>query len=184
MSSKPLLIAKDVILRPMVLADSEKILKYRSNKIVNQFQGWIPCSLEEVEDFIENKISCEINKENTWYQFVILTKAENELIGDLGIHFISSQNKLVEIGITIDEKYQRRGYASEALKRVINFLFNDLGKHRIICSIDPRNTKSEALVKRLGFRKEAHFKKGLFLFNEWVDDMIYALLNEEWEDTS
>lgn len=69
------------------------------------------------------------------------------------------------------------------MKTAINFLFRELGKHRIICSVDPRNLKSEALLKRLGFRKEAHFKKSLFLFNEWVDDMIYALLSEEWEIT-
>jgi RimJ/RimL family protein N-acetyltransferase len=165
----------------MTKAYSKEIFNYRSNKIVNQFQGWIPNTIEDVNDFIDNRISTEIDKENTWFQFVILTKADNEIIGDLGIHFISTRDQLAELGITIDQKHQRKGYATETLKGAINFLFKYLGKHRIVCSIDPRNTVSAAVFKRLGFRKEAHFKKSIFLFNEWVDDVIYALLEEDWK---
>jgi RimJ/RimL family protein N-acetyltransferase len=148
---------------------------------VNRFQGWIPYTIEDVKDFIENRISSQIDQEDSWFQFVILTRVENQIIGDIGMHFISKENRLVELGVTIAQKYQGKGYATETMIGAINFLFKELGKHRIICSIDPRNLKSEALVKRLGFRKEAHFKKSLFLWNEWVDDMIYALLNEEWK---
>ena len=177
---KKSLFTERLLIRPMVKSDADKIFKYKSNKNVNQFQGWIPNTIEDVIEFIDNRITNEMDKEGTWFQFVILTKTENEIIGDIGMHFISTLNKLAELGITIDVKYQGKGFAAEAMKASINFLFRELGKHRIICSIDPKNTKSEALLKRLGFRKEAHFKKSLFLFNEWVDDVIYALLNEEW----
>ena len=174
------LFTERLIIRPMFKSDADKIFKYKSNKNANQFQGWIPNTVEDVTEFIDKRISSEMDKEGTWFQFVILTKIENEIIGDIGMHFISNLNKLAELGITIDIKFQGKGFAAEAMNAAINFLFRELGKHRIICSLDPRNLKSEALVKRLGFRKEGHFKKSLFLHNEWVDDVIYALLNEEW----
>ena len=60
-------------------------------------------------------------------------------------------------------------------------LIFDLKKHRITASIDPRNTSSIRLIERLGFRKEAHFKQSLFFHGEWVDDLIYAMLAEEWK---
>jgi len=78
----------------MAQSDSKEIFSYRSNKIVNRFQGWIPNSIEDVEDFIENRISSQINQENSWFQFVILTKDENQIIGDIGMHFISKDNKV------------------------------------------------------------------------------------------
>lgn len=53
-------------------------------------------------------------------------------------------------------------------------------KHRIVVSVDPRNTASLRLIERIGFRKEAHFKKSYYLRGEWVDDIIYAKLKEEW----
>lgn len=55
-------------------------------------------------------------------------------------------------------------------------MFNELEKHRIITSIDPENINSIELVKRIGFRKEAHFIESLYINGKWVDDVIFALL--------
>ncbi len=63
---------------------------------------------------------------------------------------------------------------------MINYLFNDLNKQRITCSIDPLNQASIKMVERLGFRKEAHFKQSILIDGEWYDDMVYAILKEEW----
>lgn len=87
-----------------------------------------------------------------------------------------------EIGCTLNKDYQGQGYATEALKGMVRFLFGTLNKHRIIASVDPRNTGSIRLIERLGFRKEAHFKESYYLRGEWVDDVIYAKLKAEWVD--
>jgi len=63
---------------------------------------------------------------------------------------------------------------------VIDYLFNDLNKHRIIASIDPNNTNSIRLVERIGFRKEAHFVESLLINGKWADDLIYALIEKDW----
>ena len=63
---------------------------------------------------------------------------------------------------------------------MVDFLFGTLNKHRVIASIDPRNSASIRLIERLGFRKEAHLKKSYYLHEEWVDDIIYAKLKTEW----
>ena len=73
-----------------------------------------------------------------------------------------------------------KGYATEALRAMVDYLFANLGKHRIVASVDPRNTPSIRLIERLGFRKEAHFKESYYLRGEWVDDIIYAMLRTEW----
>ncbi|MDP2889948.1 MAG: GNAT family protein, partial [Bacteroidota bacterium] len=68
-----------------------------------------------------------------------------------------------------------------AVKRVIDCLFKELSKHRIIASIDPDNKNSIRLVERIGFRKEAHFVESLWVNGKWVDDLIYALIEKDWE---
>ena len=125
------------------------------------------------------KISSEINIADTWFQFVIIDIIENDIIGDLGIHFLDDEQ--VEIGCTLEKKQHRKGYATEALKTVMDYLFNELNKHRIIGSIDPQNISSIRLVESLGFRKEAHFKESLLIYGEWVDDVVYAILKKEWK---
>ena len=168
-----------LILRTIEEKDAKAILKYRSDLITNQYQGWIPKSLDDVHNFI-NKVSPKIDIIDTWYQFVIIKKENNELIGDIGIHFLDTDKKQVEIGCTLDKNQQGKGYATEVLKETISYLINELNKHRIVTSIDPRNIKSIALVERLGFRKEAHFKESILINGEWVDDLVYAILKDEW----
>ena len=161
------------------MADTNAIFAYRSDVETNKYQGWFPKSIKDVEAFIR-KVSKRMNEPKTWFQFVILEKASLKIIGDIGIHFFDEDNKQVEMGCTLNKNHQGRGYATESLSRVIDYLFNELNKHRIITSIDPDNVSSIRLVERIGFRKEAHFVESLLIEGRWVDDLIYALLEKDW----
>jgi RimJ/RimL family protein N-acetyltransferase len=173
-----------LLLRPLNLADAETVLKYRSDATANQYQGWIPKTIDDVHVFIRDRVSPAIDLVGTWYQFVMIKKESGELVGDIGIHFLDADRKQAELGYTLDKNQQGKGYATEALVKIINYLFNELNKRRIVTSIDPRNIKSIALVKRLGFRKEAHFKESILQNGEWVDDLVYAILKDEWIEKS
>ncbi len=172
---------KRLLFRPISLEDKSEIFKYRSDAETNKYQGWIPKSIHDVKIFID-KISNQINEPETWFQFVIIERETQKIIGDLGIHFFDSENKQAEIGCTLNKDFQNKGYATESLKRVIDFLFKDLKKHRIITSVDPDNKNSIRLVERIGFRKEAHFVESILINGEWVDDLIYALIEKDWKN--
>jgi RimJ/RimL family protein N-acetyltransferase len=172
---------KRLIIRPIKLEDKNEVFEYRSDREINKYQGWIPTTLIDVEMFI-GKISKQINEPKTWFQFIIIEKETQKIIGDLGIHFFDNENKQVEIGCTLNKNFQNKGYATESLKRVIDYLFKELSKHRIIASIDPENKNSIQLVERIGFRKEAHFVESLFINEKWVDDLIFAMIEKDWEN--
>lgn len=174
------LLTKRLLLRPVKLADKEAIFEYRSDAEANQYQGFVPETIEEVEKFIQ-QTSREINLPETWFQFVMIEKETEKIIGDVGIHFLDKENKQIELGCTLHKDHQRKGFATEALKKLINYCFHELQKHRIITSIDPDNKSSIKLVERLGFRKEAHFVESLFINGQWTDDMVYALLQKDWK---
>lgn len=174
------IISSRLFLRPIQMKDANPIFLYRSDAFVNQYQGWIPKTIDDVHGFINNNVSKEINLQGTWFQFVIIKKDDNKLIGDIGVHFLHSDAFQVELGCTLHQKYHGNGYAFEAMSATINYLFDELGKQRLIASIDPRNGQSIQLFERLGFRKEAHFKQSFLMNGEWVDDLVFALLQDEW----
>ncbi len=159
--------------------DAEAIYSYRSDAFENRYQGWFPESVEEVRDYIIN-MPRTFEAANTCFQFAIIRTNDNQLIGDMGIVFTNHNNMQGEIGCTLHKDFQGNGYATEALRAMVNFLFVGLNKHRVVASVDPRNTASIGLIERLGFRKEAHHKESYYLRGEWVDDIIYALLKHEW----
>lgn len=174
---------KRLVLRPVSGQDKSALFAYRSDKATNRYQGWIPENEEEAAAFIA-KVAKEMNVPGSWFQFVIEEKGQQHIIGDLGIRFPEDDIYQAEVGCTLSKDYHHCGYAFEALSRVIDFVFEELQKHRIFTSIDPANTGAIRLVERLGFRKEAHFRKSLLLNGVWVDDVVYALLEEEWEVTA
>lgn len=172
-----------LIIKPISIENKNAVFEYRSDGETNRYQGWIPKTIDDVVTFI-NKTAKQIDLPETWFQLVIQEKETLKIIGDIGIHFFGKENKQVEIGCTLHKNFQHKGYATESLKRVIEYLFNELDKHRIITSIDPENISSIELVKRIGFRKEAHFVESLYINGKWVDDVIFALLKKDYFNTN
>ena len=165
-------------IRALELKDKEAFFTYRNLPEVIQFQSWEPSSIEEIEAFINRNLAVTPNTPDTWLQLGICLRG-GPLIGDIGLHFLEDGAQM-EIGYTLTPVYQGQGYASEAVKAVVDYLFLTLKKHRITASVDPENQKSINLLKKLGFRQEAHFIKGILIRGEWCDDVVFAILDEEW----
>ncbi len=159
--------------------DKEVFFAYRSLPEVYLYQSWKPSSIDEVEEFINKNKAIQPNTKNTWMQLGIHLKG-GVLIGDVGIHFLEDEAQ-VEIGYTLSPAHQGCGYAQEAVKAVIDYLFLTLKKHRITASVDPENAKSINLLKKLGFRQEAYFTKSQLIRGEWCDDVVFVVLEEEWK---
>ncbi len=100
------------------------------------------------------------------------------LIGDCG--FCRTDAEQTEIGYTISPDFQRQGFGAETVRGLVNYLFAEFDVHRITASTDPDNMPSMALLEKVGFRKEGCFRKSIKIRGEWKDDLLYALLREEW----
>jgi len=61
-----------------------------------------------------------------------------------------------------------------------DYLFDALGKHRDYAAVDPRNAPSIRLLDCLGMRREEHFRESLWDKGEWCDDLVFAILEDEW----
>lgn len=172
-----------MVIRTALPEDAPAIYAYRSDHEANKYQGWFPESEKEVRDYILS-MPAHLNAPDTCYQIALLRRSDSTLIGDMGIVFTSHANKQADLGCTLDKRYHGKGYAAEAMRAMLNYLFIDLDKHRIVASIDPRNAPSVRLVERLGFTKEAYFRESYYNRGEWTDDLLYAMLQREWPTKS
>lgn len=168
-----------LIIKGLAVQDKEIFFAYRSLPEVYVYQSWKPSGIDEVEEFINKNKAIQPNTKNTWMQLGIY-HSNSTLIGDIGVHFLDDEAQ-VEIGYTLSPAHQGCGYAQEAVKAVIDYLFLNLRKHRITASVDPDNAKSINLLKKLEFRQEAYFNKSQLISGKWCDDVVYAVLEEEWK---
>jgi RimJ/RimL family protein N-acetyltransferase len=167
-------------IRALCLDDAETIYSYRSLPQIYRYQSWVPKSALEVAQYITKSNADGCNIAGTWFQLGLHLQSNDQLIGDVGLHFLSPDNEQTEIGFTVSPGHQRMGYAYEAVTAIMAYLFNTMGKHRIVASVDPNNKASISLLEKLGMRKEGVFKKSVNIRGVWEDDIFYAILEEEW----
>jgi RimJ/RimL family protein N-acetyltransferase len=170
-----------LVLRRPVQSDAPAMFAYRSDAAHCWCQTWEPTRLEEVEESITQKTALEPDTPDAWFRLAITLQESGALIGDCGLHFPSSMPQQAEIGITLAPAYLGKGYAAEALGAVLEYLFIALDKHRVFAGTDPANRPAIALLERCGLRREAHFKQSLWFKGRWADDLIYAILQSEWQ---
>ena len=169
-----------LLIQPLTYADAKVIIRIRSIPEVSRYQGWEPKEVKEIHSLVDKMNDCGLLAPGQWFQFTITEKETQRLIGDCGIHPVASDRRQVEIGVTIDPQFQKMGYATEAIHSLLDFLFKQTDTHRASASIDPRNEPSIRLFEKLRFWKEAHLVESLWFKDEWVDDLIMAILRKEW----
>ena len=178
---EPEILTQRLSLSRLTASDAPAMYGYRCDPEVCRYQSFEPGSIEDVENFIACLRFNVFDTPGLWFQFAIRIKETGLLIGDLGTHFLGEDPRQAEIGFTLAPAYQRRGYATEAVSSILSYLFGPLHKHRVFASVDPRNAPSIALLERVGMRREAHFRESLWIKGEWVDDMVFGILESEWK---
>ncbi len=88
----------------------------------------------------------------------------------------------ITIGYAIQPSEHGKGYGTEALQLMVDYLFLAKGIHRIQASTDPENTASQRILEKAGFVKEGISRKSSFVRGEWRDEYRYSLLREEWKE--
>ena len=89
-------------------------------------------------------------------------------------------HQTLEIGYIFAPAMGGRGYATEAVRALVDLAFGPIGARRIIARVDARNRPSSALLERLGFRLEAHLVENEWFKGELSSELDYALLSREW----
>jgi RimJ/RimL family protein N-acetyltransferase len=171
-----------VLLRRFQLADVAEFVAYRTCAEVARFQSWdAPYPREEGERTIRQMMTEDPDTAGEWFQFAVALRPAGQLIGDCAARPHADDPRQCEIGFTIAPGYQGRGYATEAARLLVGYLFGPRGKHRITASCDARNAASAAVLERLGMRREGHLRESTWAKGEWTDDLLYGLLDHEWQ---
>lgn len=162
-------------------SDAEAFADYRSDPAVARYQGWdAPYPLEQASRFVSAMATEPADVPGEWLQIAVALAADGVLVGDCAFASQVQEPRTVEIGFTIAPEHQGRGYAREAVSSLLRYLFEHLGKHRVIASCDPRNAPSVKVLEALGLRREGHMLESTWAKGEWADDLLFAILRREW----
>jgi len=149
-----------------------------------QLVEWIndPAFYGEYEPLLQvTKLELEkeydkLPSEEKW--FIIETK-DGTRVGGMS-HFL--EGPLMEIGYDLIPRERGKGYGTEAVKLLSDYLFLSKDIVRIQAQTDPRNVASKRVLEKAGFTIEGILRKSLFVRGEWRDRALYSILREEWKE--
>lgn len=175
-----------LILRSPTPKDIGNLIEGMNNLNVSRYLAKVsyPYTIEDAKWWI-NHVQSEHKKrtKREGYSFNIELKDEKKLIGGCGLHKLDRFNESVEIGYWLNENYWRKGIATEACSKLIDFVFKDLKLNRITLYAYVDNEASNALARKLGFSYEGclrdyHKAKST---GKIQDANVYGLLKTDWK---
>jgi ribosomal-protein-serine acetyltransferase len=105
---------------------------------------------------------------------------EGRLAGVLGQHYVDSLNRRTEIGYWLDAAHQGRGIVTRATARLVDYAYREQDCNRVILQCAVGNLKSRAVAERLGFVQEGILREAEWLYDHYVDLVVYSMLKRTW----
>jgi ribosomal-protein-alanine N-acetyltransferase len=171
-----------LVLREPVDADARAVMEYRARN-EPRFARWEP---DFVDDIVHHRGWVADRRAESaagrGRSFLAWDRAAPEDLVALVNLYAIRRGPLWNaiLGYSVDGDYEGRGYAREAVEAAIEYAFGALNLHRIIANYDPRNERSGALLRRLGFVVEGYARDMLYLRGRWRDHVMTALVNPAW----
>jgi ribosomal-protein-alanine N-acetyltransferase len=140
-------------------------------------------NLNESGESLIKSIEEANSEDRKLYFFRIENRNTKEYIGEIGYTVAQETplGKIVGMGYFIKEKHWKKGYATEALKRVIEYAFEDNNVYRISTGCIKENKGSEKVMIKCGMTKETEYKKYQLHEDKLKDRVEYRLIKHEWK---
>ena len=105
---------------------------------------------------------------------------DGEFAGSIGCHPIDWANRTCSIGYWIEERHQGKGIITRCCAALLDYLFDELGLHRVVIQCGTGNQRSCAIPQRLGFTREGVAREAEWVNDRWVDLVCWGMLEEDW----
>ena len=168
-----------IYLRPLQEADAQSFLDNTKDEEIRYMTGTKSSfTLEQIQQHIGN---CE--KDATRYDFAICLISNNNLIGELSISEIDTDNSKAGFRISMfGTKLTGKGFGTEATKLVLKFVFEELNLNRLQLEVFSHNKRGIRAYEKSGFKKEGVLRDSLYYNGQFSDEIIMSILKREYEE--
>ena len=170
-----------LILRPFTRGDVDDVFAYRSREDVCAYLFDEPMSRETCAEAVQARVGqVAFTTEGDKVVLGVTVRGTPRILGEVSLIWRSDEFRQGELGYIFHPDAHGKGYATEASRALLGFGFETAGFHRIFARCDARNLASSKVMERLGMRQEAHFREHAMVKGQWDEELIYAMLEDEW----
>jgi ribosomal-protein-alanine N-acetyltransferase len=169
-----------LLLREIGDHDAPAVHSYASDADVVRYLDWGPNTPEDTERFLAMARTARDAVPRMAYHLAVVLKASGGLVGGCRIEVRNAVHGTGDVGYVVDRQHWGQGYATEAIRALIDFGFRRLALHRIWATCDVENHASARVLEKLGMRREGLLRHNVRRTGEWRDSYLYAIIEPEW----
>ena len=137
-------------LRRSLPEDAEAISVYRSDPEVHRYQGWERTDPDHIRAEILEMAGRMPGESGGWVQFTVEERPSGGLVGDVGLSPAEGEPGVIRIGYTIAPAFQGKGYATEAVRGLVDYAFDVLGAEVVRAHASAENVPSIRVAEKVG----------------------------------
>jgi len=165
-------------LRRWKTEDAVSLARHANNRNISRFlrDGFpYPYTLRDAESWIEMILKADSN-------LVYAIEVNNEACGGIGLHALKDVYRFnAELGYWLSEQHWGRGIMTEAIRLLTDHAFRNHHWERIFAGVFSNNQSSMRVLEKCGFKKEAVHYGAVNKENQFLDEVVYALLKSNWK---
>ncbi|MGN1201490.1 MAG: GNAT family N-acetyltransferase [Candidatus Caccovivens sp.] len=167
---------KRLVLRYFEMTDCEDVTKFCQDEMMTKYLPLpSPYHLSDAESWISGQK--ERREKGTTYDFAIIDKETNKLIGSISL-MINKSNNFAEIGYWLAPAHWRKGLTTEACKKIIEFAFDNLKLHKVFAKHYIENPASGKVMEKSGLHYVATLQDHALKDGKYHDVKLYELINK------
>ena len=182
-SRMPTICTERLILRKISLDDIDDMYEYASNSKLTEYLTWSPhpdkAYTFEYVSYLQTRY-----KSGEFFDWAIISKESGKMIGTCGFSRFDFRHNFGEIGYVVNPDYHGRGIATEAVRAVIGFGFENLALNRIECRFMMGNDASRKVMEKNGMSFEGTIRQGMLVKGVYRDIGICSILQSEYKKGS
>jgi len=169
-----ILMTERLTLRPFEAEDVEALASYSTKDDFVRFMPLPPQTLESTAKFVGSVVAeGQPNSKNDWH-FAIQLGEIAQPIGTIRMGIREPDHRQGDAGFALHHEQRRKGYATEALRRILAFGFEELSLERIWATADIINIASWRVMEKAGMEREGIMRHHRLIRGEWRDFVLYA----------
>jgi RimJ/RimL family protein N-acetyltransferase len=129
---------------------------------------WKDCSMLDSNDFRKS------------LNFAIIEKKSNLYIGGCSLRPVDEMHEIIDMGFALAPKFHGQGFATEAMKVLVNEAFKNREAVRVFGNVFVGNTASKRVFEKLGFIKEGTLRSVVNKKGKWLDEWVMGMTKEDW----
>ena len=167
-------------LQEVTEAQLENFFELHSYPEVDEFNTMgIPEDIQTTRDILSTALQDQLKEPRQKYCWAVYQKHDHKFVGEVGLSVSGPKYRRGELHYLLAPSFWGQGYATELVKKVISFGFEQLGLHRMEAGVATENAASIRVLEKAGMQREGRHRQILPIRGNWVDNYHYAILESD-----